>query len=288
MTTAPCDILVAVAQGRDLLPGAVSFEWAANLAYLGAAMLLIFAAGDLARPTTAPRGYRLLALGGLLAVFTTLYASSMLAPIAFCVAVALGAASASWVASKTTTAALSGRLALLTALGGMAATVVAGAALVEFHDPALDFVVAVAFAGAIGPAAFAGGLVRSLAQGRAAPSITVGASGLALTAVALILVVGLSVWLIQLTRHADVSAYAAAYVGLSVAAAALGALVAFRKSELPDENVMALSIAGVGLAAAATGFVLDNTALIIIGAVVGASALALARRLTIENRPRPG
>ena len=279
-----------IAAGGQLPADAGFYGWVANLAYLIVALLLIFAANELARPTTAVRGNQILALGVVLAVVVTFTASSRLAPIAQGIAAVLGAWLGKWLATKAKPQEFILRSSLFTAFGGLATAIVGGAALLEEHEPSLDFAIASAVAGALGSLAFAGSLVAYLKQvcpSRFSGPSAAGLFGLLVRLVAL-LVMLLGIWMIRLTRYADDFYYGSMYVWLAIAAAVFGAIVVLPKNGPSLSVITALMIAAAAFAVVATGFALDNQALVIVGAVVGASTLVLSRRLqseiTVESR----
>ena len=277
--------LVAVAVMLLLIFLAPSHAWVADLAFLMAALLLILAADGLARPITSASGILRLGQGLSLAFFVAFIASARLAPIAQPIAALIGLGLGHWLAKKAAASQSLYRPALFTALGGLATAIVGGAALLEESEPSFAFVIAAALAGAFGGVAFSGGLVAYFKlknQQDPAHPIPSGATGLRLWPIALLLVVALGVWLVQLTRYADVFYYGAMYAWLSLAAAACGALIVLPKNGPSLSVYTPMMIAAAAFAVAATGFALDNKAIIIVGAVIGAATLVLSRRLVNE------
>jgi NAD(P) transhydrogenase subunit beta len=287
--TATSFTLAAIATGGEPPADAALYGWAASLAYLLVALLLIAAANDLARPTTAARGIQILALGVVLAIVVTFTASSRLAPIAQGIAAVLGAWLGKWLATKAKPTEFMHRSSLFTALGGLSTAIVGGAALLEEHDPSLAFVVAIVLAGGLSSVAFGGSLVAYLKSEN--PQRYVGPSSAGLYRLLLIavglLVILLGVWLILLTRYADVFYYGSTYVWMSLAAAVVGALVILPKNDSCFSSAAAVMIAAAAFAVAGIGFALDSSVLIIVGAVVGASTHTVARRLRNESVAGP-
>jgi H+-translocating NAD(P) transhydrogenase subunit beta len=244
-----------------------------DVAYLVAAILLIVGVKRLSHPRTARSGNWIAAVGMAIAVGFTFAIEEidrywlMLAGIA--VGTVIGIASARAVRMT----AIPQMVALFNGVGGGAAALIAAS---EFHRLAPetgrlggDILVGILFSAVVGSISFWGSLVafgklQELVAGR--PLVFPGQNvfnaflGLALVAlVALTVTTEDGVWLLL----------------LCVAAALLGVLFVLPIGGADMPVVISLLNACTGLAAAATGFVLDNTALIIGGTLVGASGTLL-------------
>ncbi|HEY6799808.1 MAG TPA: NAD(P)(+) transhydrogenase (Re/Si-specific) subunit beta, partial [Agromyces sp.] len=248
-----------------------------NVAYLVAAILLIVGVKRLSHPRTARSGNWIAAVGmGIAVAFTFLvkeidHYGLMLAGIA------LGAVVGVVSARAVQMTAMPQMVALFNGVGGGAAALIAAA---EFHRQAPDpgrlageVLVGILFSAVIGSVSFWGSLVafgklQELITGR--PLVFRGQNvfnallGAALAAlVVLTAVTENGIWIVL----------------LMVGAAVLGVLFVLPIGGADMPVVISLLNACTGLAASATGFVLDNTALIIGGTLVGASGTLLTIKM---------
>ena len=164
-------------------------------------------------------------------------------------------------------------VALLNAFGGAASALVAGAVLAESNAPSTQTSVATVASGIIGSVTFFGSLVAfDKLRGLMLPDKPVLFPGqqplnvlLGLTAL------GLGVWVVN--EPSALMSY-----GLLVAVGSLlGILLTIPIGGADMPVAIALLNSYSGLAAASTGFVLNNEILIITGSLVGASGLILTR-----------
>jgi len=250
-----------------------------NIGYLVASVLFILGLKGLTHPRTAVRGNLLGALGMLLAIVITLIDKSIISfwwiIVGFVVGAAIGAL-ASWFVKMT---GMPEMVALFNGFGGVASVLVAGAALSEAANamggglvPSHQFTIAVGVSGLIGAVTLLGSLVAmgklsGVAFEKAVlfPGRHVVNALLGLAAVACV------VWIV--IDPANPFAYWA-LVGI---ASLLGILVVMPIGGADMPVVVALLNSYSGLAAAATGFVLNNNVLIIAGSLVGASGIILTR-----------
>ncbi|HSC29773.1 MAG TPA: NAD(P)(+) transhydrogenase (Re/Si-specific) subunit beta [Vicinamibacterales bacterium] len=252
-----------------------------NLAYLAAAVLFIFGLKGLAHPRTAVRANLIGATGMLLAVVATFVDRSILGSpaqtlVLIFAAMLVGALAGSLLALRIQMTAMPQMVALLNGFGGGASVLVAGAALVDVQsDPPAQFLIATAASGLIGAVTFWGSLVafdklqEFLLPGR--PIHFPGQQVLnGLLAAALI---GVTIWLAGGGADTRVPAYF-----VLVALASIGGILLTIPIGGADMPVaIALLNSYSGLAAASTGFVLENEGLIITGSLVGASGLILSQ-----------
>jgi NAD(P) transhydrogenase subunit beta len=244
-----------------------------NLAYLAASILFILTFKGLAHPRTAARANLLGSIGMLAAVVATLALVSRGSSVRYGVIAAglvVGSAIGVVLAVRVRMTAMPQMVALLNGFGGAASTLVAGAALLQPQAPAVQASVATVASGLIGAVTFWGSLVafaklQELMPGR--PVVFAGQQ--VVNAVVLVAALAAGAWL--------VASPAAAWLYLPVVV--LGTVLGFT-SVLPIGGadmpvVITLLNSYSGLAACATGFVLDNTMLIIAGSLVGASGLIL-------------
>jgi H+-translocating NAD(P) transhydrogenase subunit beta len=255
-----------------------------NLAYLGSAVLFILALKGLSHPRTAVRGNMLGALGMLLAVIATfLYREagmerSPLDAIAMIAAAMLvGGTIGAVGALKIQMTAMPQMVALLNGFGGGASALVAGAALADVfgHTPTTTLLVATGVSGLIGGVTFSGSIIafdklqELFLPGR---PIMLPAHQ-AFTALVIALGLGMIYWIVAGDPDTRLLAY-----GILVGLALIGGVlltVPIGGADMPV--AIALLNSYSGLAAAATGFVLDNNALIITGSLVGASGFILTQ-----------
>lgn len=249
-----------------------------DLTYLVASVLFILGIKGLTHPRTAVRGNLLGASGMLLAVVATLADQNVLGSgtqgLGMIVAgVVLGGTIGATLALRIQMTAMPEMVALLNAFGGAASALVAGAVLAESNAPSTQTSVATVASGIIGSVTFFGSLVAfDKLRGLMLPDKPVLFPGqqplnvlLGLTAL------GLGIWVVN--EPSALTSY-----GLLVAVGSLlGILLTIPIGGADMPVAIALLNSYSGLAAASTGFVLNNEILIITGSLVGASGLILTR-----------
>jgi H+-translocating NAD(P) transhydrogenase subunit beta len=262
-----------------------------NLAYLTAAMLFIMAFKLMSGPRTAIRGNLLGAAGMAIAIIAACFEPKVQEAIAlrgawplFMVgaAAALGGGIGGMMAIRYPMTSMPQMVALLNGFGGAASTFVAAAELTSTSGsadaaaraaltPWTQFPIAIAMAGLIGAVTFCGSLVafgklEELPQFKQAwtnPNRHWMNLGLAIAAV--VLAWGLCAFPSQLVF----------FWLLVVVAAVLGVTLTLPIGGADMPVVICLLNSYSGLAAAAAGFVIDNSVLVIAGSLVGASGLIL-------------
>ena len=249
-----------------------------NLLYLCASVLFILGIRGLTHPRTAVRGNRLGATGMLLAVIATSLDSQVFGAGAGSVGVilagiALGGGIGATLALRIQMTAMPEMVALLNAFGGVASALVAGAVLVEATAPSTQSVVAMVASGIIGSVTFWGSLVAfDKLRGLLLPDAPVTFCGQQ--------VLNLLLGLVALGCGAALvidPSMTEAYVALVVVASVLGVLLTISIGGADMPVAIALLNSYSGLAAASTGFVLNNNILIITGSLVGASGIILTK-----------
>jgi len=243
-----------------------------TLAYLLSASLFIFGLKGLSHPRTAVRGNMLGALGMLIAVVVTLLDKKILDYSTVLVGLILGAGVGSLLALRVQMTAMPQLVAVFNGLGGGASALVAGSALHEAANPDSVFAATSALSGLIGAVTFFGsGVAFAKLQGllkekpiRYQREQTVKA-----------LFFGAALLFTYLLASSPSSTYL--YWLIIAVSAVLGVLLTIAIGGADMPVVIALLNSYSGLAAAATGFVLENTALIISGSLVGASGIILKR-----------
>jgi len=243
-------------------------------AYLAAAVLFILGLHGLSSPRTAPRGNLLAAVGMLIAVIATLHKDMDFAVILAGIVVGTGIGAVLAVRIQMT--AMPQMVALLNGFGGVASVLVASAELLNYADRAQEpsgvVPVAIVLGVLIGGVTFTGSLVafaklQELMRG--APLtypgqqfvnglLGLGALGLAAAVV---------------MTPLDLPVFA----GLVAMGLLLGVLLVIPIGGADMPVVISLLNSYSGLAACATGFVLNNSALVISGSLVGASGIILTK-----------
>jgi len=247
-----------------------------NLTYLVAAVLFIFGLKGLSHPRTAVRANLLGALGMLLAILVTLIDRSIVSYEIILAGIVVGSAVGALLAVRVQMTAMPQMVALLNGFGGVASTLVAGAALLEaLHlpgDPTLQMTIATAASGIIGAITFWGSLVAfGKLQGLISEKSVVFSGQQALNAFLGLAAIVFSVFLV-------LSPYEIPYYWLVVGISSiLGILLTIPIGGADMPVVIALLNSYSGIAAAATGFVLNNSVLIISGSLVGASGIILTQ-----------
>ncbi|MBX3439375.1 MAG: NAD(P)(+) transhydrogenase (Re/Si-specific) subunit beta [Planctomycetaceae bacterium] len=248
-----------------------------DLAYLIASVLFILGLKGLTHPRTAVRGNLLGAVGMLVAVLVTLFDRQILGGVfgytLIFVGMVIGSAIGVWLAVTIRLESMPELVALFNGLGGAASFLVAGGYVtaIPVSSTPFDVSLATAASGLIGAVTFTGSLVAfaklaELPQLKRIPPIPnpkVTNALVGITSLILMLVCAIS------------GAHDAAYWLLVIVSLALGYCLTISIGGADMPVVIALLNSYSGLAAAATGFVLQNNVLIISGSLVGASGLIL-------------
>ena len=247
-----------------------------QLSYLVAAVLFILGLQGLSSPKTASRGNLMAAVGMLIAVVATLLVQGVINYWVVLAGIVVGSGLGAVLALRIQMTAMPQMVALLNGFGGAASTLVASAELSNSVVNELPLVGIVPFAIVlsvlIGSITLTGSLVafaklQELVGGAAVTyplqQVSNGLIG--------VLAIGLCVALTL-----DPSNFGA-FGGLVGVALLLGVLLVIPIGGADMPVVISLLNSYSGLAACATGFVLDNSALVISGGLVGASGLILTK-----------
>lgn len=246
-----------------------------NIAYLIAACLFIFGLKGLSHPRTAVRGNLLAAIGMFLAIVVTLLNKQIVSYEVIFAGIIVGSAIGAILAVKIQMTSMPQLVALYNGFGGGASVLVAGVAFVGAigmgtKDINAQFTVATVVSGLIGALTISGSLVafgklQGLINER--PMRYVGDQYVKIVLALAVLVVGYFI-----VTQPDVTYY---YWVLVIVSSILGILLVTSIGGADMPVVIALLNSFSGLAAAATGFVLYNSVLIIAGTLVGASGIIL-------------
>ncbi|HEX6373782.1 MAG TPA: NAD(P)(+) transhydrogenase (Re/Si-specific) subunit beta [Longimicrobium sp.] len=267
-------------------------------AYLLAAALFIIGIKRLSSPARARRGNQIAAVGMLIAVLATLVSQRILAPWMIVGGLTVGTALGWLLAARVQMTQMPEMVAALNGLGGAGSVLVAwaevaryvhaqrrGLAGLGFADhglPPIDptLIVTVLLSVLIGGVTFSGSFVAfGKLNGRISgnPVSFPGMRALT-TLLALITIAAIAYPLVMLRD----SAYHAEFLSLAVivivaTSLLMGILLVIPIGGADMPVVVSLLNSYSGLAAAATGFVLHNYALIVSGALVGASGIILSK-----------
>ena len=252
-----------------------------DLSYLVAAILFILGLKGLTKPRTAVRGNVLGALGMLIAVVATMLHQDIVSVTGIMVGIVLGSIVGVILALKIEMTAMPQLVALFNGLGGGASVLVAGAYLSsrQFENRLAagecfaDVLTATSASGLIGAITLSGSLVAFAKLQELKFVRDVHFSGQQAVNAGLGLVsIGLCVLMVMQPQQGVLW-----YWLMSLIATALGVLLVISIGGADMPVVIALLNSYSGLAASATGFVLNNNLLIIAGSLVGASGIILTR-----------
>ncbi len=252
-------------------------ETGVQLAYLAAAVLFILGLKGLSSARTAVRGNTLAAVGMAIAIAAALLDAGVLDWEWMLGGVVVGSVIGVTAATRIQMTEMPEMVALLNGFGGVASALVAGAELLGYWDAGLapDGVVATAIVlgTLIGGLTLTGSLVAfgKLSERITSAPVVYGGQQVinALLGVLLLLVAAI-VALDPLGATQE-------YWVLAALALLLGVLLIIPIGGADMPVVISLLNAYSGLAACATGFVLDNAALVISGSLVGAAGLILTK-----------
>ncbi|HIM85486.1 MAG TPA: NAD(P)(+) transhydrogenase (Re/Si-specific) subunit beta [Acidimicrobiia bacterium] len=252
-----------------------------SVGYLVAAVLFILGLKGLGRPRTAVRGNLMGATGMLVAILVTLLDQSIISYLTLAVALLIGSVVGVLLAVKVKMTSMPELVALFNGFGGGASVLVATASFIEAVDlGSADnrLAIAAGVTALIGAVTFSGSIIAFFKLQESLKGS--GFTGLHLVRAAVMLV---SVGLVAMVAlQPDTRGWLWALVGAGLLLGVLGT-IAIGGADMPV--VIALLNAFSGVAASATGFVLDNSLLIIAGSLVGASGLILTRIMcTAMNR----
>ena len=239
-----------------------------NLFYLISAVCFILGLKRLSHPKTARSGNFLAALGMLIAIAATLASSDVLDLQLIAIGIGTGAVIGLLFATRVQMTEMPQMVAIFNGLGGAASALVASSEFFKIDD--LSFIICLSVF--IGTLTFSGsfiafGKLQGIVSGRA---ITFkGQQALnALIFAAIVVLISVN------NLEVALSAYNIFYLVVLLAfILGIGLTIPIGGADMPV--VISLLNSYSGIAAAATGFLIDNQALIISGSLVGASGLIL-------------
>jgi NAD(P) transhydrogenase subunit beta len=248
-----------------------------QLAYLVAAVLFILGLRNLSSPRTAPLGNIMAAVGMLIAVVATLLVQEVVGYGIVLAGVAVGSVIGAVMAMRIAMTAMPQMVALLNGFGGAASALVASAELLDAIQrtgvtPTGIVPLAIVLSVLIGTVTLTGSLIafaklQELVGGAAVtyPLQNVSNALIGLGAIAL------SAMVVYDPTNL-MAFYGVVGIGLL-----LGVLLVIPIGGADMPVVISLLNSYSGIAAGATGFVLDNSALVVSGSLVGASGIILTK-----------
>ena len=244
-----------------------------SVGYLIAAVLFILGLKGLGRPRTAPRGNLMGASGMLLAVLVTMLDQAIISYLALAVALVIGSIVGVLLAVKVKMTSMPELVALFNGFGGGASVLVAIASFIEAIELGRadnQLAIAAAATALIGAVTFTGSVIAFFKLQESLKWS--GFTGLPLVRVVVLIASLVLVVMVAVEPDTRVWLWVLVAAGL-----VLGVIstVAIGGADMPV--VIALLNAFSGVAASTTGFVLDNSLLIIAGSLVGASGLILTQ-----------
>ena len=266
-----------------------------DIAYVVSAILFIYGLKRLQSPATARKGNQLAAIGMFVAVLATLFLQEIMTPVVMIIGVVVGSGIGVFLARRVEMTGMPELVAAFNGFGGIASALVAGAEIARFMAPnAADTggalfdgfaAVTISLSLVIGMITFTGSFI---AFGKLSGRISgnpISFPGMRLfTILFLAGTIGAVVWMVLsagMFPGVGNEPVVQAAIAVAVGGAVLGVLLVIPIGGADMPVVVALLNSYSGLAAAATGFVLDNTALIVSGALVGASGLILTKIMCV-------
>lgn len=249
-----------------------------NFAYLVAAILFILGLKGLSSPKSALRGNQLGAIGMLIAIIATLLDHQIVSYWAILISILIGSTIGVYVAKKVEMTSMPQMVALFNGLGGGSSLFVAGAAYLEAtqlivntgEDQSLAWAVALLLSTIIGAITLSGSIIALMKlEGYFEDAFQIPSHQNVLKAFAG--VIGILFLILCLSPFLSDSLF----ILLVILALVLGVLLVIGIGGADMPVVIALLNSYSGLAAASTGFVLQNNGLIISGSLVGASGIIL-------------
>ena len=254
------------------------------LGYLIAAVFFIQGLRDMTHPRTATRGNLTSAVGMFLAVAITIVWYDILSPWILLAGLVTGSAIGVFLAVTVDMTEMPQLVGIFNGFGGGASALVAGAEVIEFNTAhggsfPFDMAVMAAIAGIIGAVTFSGSMIAAGKLHGVVRGNPIRYTGEhAVKGIVLLLAIAFGAYLVvqpDLFANQLQTSWVAPYWVLIAAALLLGILLVIPIGGADMPVVIALLNAYSGLAAAGTGFVLNNSALIIAGTLVGAAGMIL-------------
>ncbi|MFN9605710.1 MAG: NAD(P)(+) transhydrogenase (Re/Si-specific) subunit beta [Planctomycetota bacterium] len=246
------------------------------LSYLLASVLFILGLKNMSSPKTAVRGNILGTIGMILAIGATLLDVLVKGYCLIGVGLFAGTVVGLWLAHTVPMTGMPEMVGLLNGFGGAASTLVAFADLIQNDHQTTDTLIAIGLSGLIGSVTFSGSMIafaklkeyKQFKQPFGLPFQTAINAGLLL---AILLLIAFSV------STESFAIRVLCYLAITVLSLVLGVFLVMPIGGADMPVVISLMNSYSGIAGAATGFVIDNSVLIIAGSLVGASGIILTQ-----------
>jgi H+-translocating NAD(P) transhydrogenase subunit beta len=245
--------------------------------YLVASVLTIVGIKQMSHPRTATRGITLAAIGMAFAIFVTFFDKHVSGYFYIIVGCIAGTIIGILMAQRVQMTSMPQLVGLLNGLGGAASTLVAWADLIQNHgDHSTDTLIAIGLSGLIGTVTFWGSMVAyakleewpRFKKPFSFPNQIWINGGLLLLSL---------LCLLPIIYSGSLAVTNVFYLLIVLVATGLGLMLVLPIGGADMPVVISLMNSYSGIAASATGFVIDNNALIITGALVGASGIILTQ-----------
>ena len=244
-----------------------------NIAYVVSAVCFIFGIKMLSHPKTARRGNAIATLGMFVAIAATLYAGKVLDFKMIGIGMLIGAIIGGFAAQKVEMTQMPQLVAIFNGFGGGASALVASAEFYNPSEPLITFtIITIVLSVLIGTLTLTGSFIAfGKLQGFISGQPIVFPGQQLINALFVLIMAGLAYSLVGAPSELNY------FYGILIISAILGITLTIPIGGADMPVVISLLNSYSGIAAAATGFVLMNNALIISGALVGASGLILTQ-----------
>ncbi|MDC0165154.1 NAD(P)(+) transhydrogenase (Re/Si-specific) subunit beta [bacterium] len=242
-----------------------------SILYVVSSILFIIGIKRLSHPKTARSGNFIASLGMLIAIITTLVSSATVNLELVAIGIIVGSVIGAFFAIRVEMTQMPQMVAIFNGFGGIASALIAAAEFLNPSEPLLSFSIAtISLSVFVGTLTFTGSFIAfGKLQGFISGQPIVFFGQQFLNAIIGISILGLSIYITLDPEQLNI-------FYLIIAASAIigiGLTIPIGGADMPV--VISLLNSYSGIAAASTGFVLNNNALIISGALVGASGLIL-------------
>lgn len=245
-------------------------------AYLASALCFILGLKQMSHPRSAVRGNLIAAIGMGVAIIATVLDPSVAGYAYILVGLVIGSVVGAYLALTVDIKAMPQMVGLLNGLGGAASTLVAWAELQLNTGQTTDELIAIGLSGLIGSVTFSGSMIayakleeyKQFRTPFALPNQPLINGGVFLLTLLLTFF---------LARTASEGGQVGLYLLITVISLILGVFLVMPIGGADMPVVISLMNSYSGLAGAATGFVIQNDALIIAGSLVGASGVILTQ-----------
>ena len=242
-----------------------------NIFYVISSVLFIFGIKRLSHPRTARSGNLIASSGMLIAVITTLVISKSLSYELIGIGIIIGAIIGAFFAIRVEMTQMPQMVAIFNGFGGIASALVAAAEFMSPSDSLTTFGLStISLSVFVGTLTFTGSFIAfGKLQGFISGKPIVFPGQQLLNGLVALTVVGLAIYMVITPQD-----YNNFYILIALSAV-IGITLTIPIGGADMPVVISLLNSYSGIAAASTGFVLNNNALIISGALVGASGLIL-------------